>query len=450
MSELLESMKQARAGKKAQLDTLLAKTNPTSADVTRADTLLDEVRDLDERIGNYAESERRAEIALRNKTETYGPSTERLSGGSPYGSAVRVTSEPMTYTEHGARTGKPEFLRDLFAAQVRNDPQAHARLARHGQEIIATRPELRAGTDSSMVPSFVPPQWMVQLVSDYARPGRPTADLVSNMPLPETGMELRVPRVKTPAEVAVQGAENAPVQTSEPEDETIVVPVVTIAGATDVSWQALERGTLVADLIYKDLGAAYAEAVDALVLDAIDDCTNPIEVTFTETSPTVTTLYQKVADGISKVRTERHRSPSAIVVSPRLWGWLTAEIADSDDRPWIVPAANGPANAAGVIGPMSGEGVVGTLQNVPVVIDAQIPQNLGAGTNQDVVYIASWDDVLLFEDAARSPLQLRFDAPGAGSLTSKLLCYGYAAVCATRQVKAIARIDGTGLIVPSL
>lgn len=362
--------------------------------------------------------------------------------------SVHVLGEPGTYRRDAA-PDQPTFLADLFKAQVRGDSQAHERLARHGAEVERSM-NLRAGVDTSMVPSFTPPTWLQELVAEYARPSRPIADLVSNLPLPETGMTVNVPKITEPTAVAVQSAQNAPVEDSEPEDETIACPITTIGGSVDVSWQALERGHLVQELIFKDLGRAYGAAIDAQVIGALDAATGVNAITWTETSPTVVMCYSKIADAIGKVRANRYASPSAVVLSPRMWAWLTAATSDSDDRPWIVPAPAGPTNAGGVTGPMNGDGHVGWLQGLPVVIDAQLPQNLGTGTNQDEIYVASFDDVILFEDRTKAPMQLRFDAPGAKSLTSVLLAYGYSAVTAMRQPKAISRITGTGCIVPAL
>ena len=443
MSELLESMKQARAGKKAQLDTLLAKTNPTSADVTRADTLLDEVRDLDERIGNYAESERREEIALRNKTEMYGPSTERLSGGSPYGSAARVTSEPSMYTERGQHNGGPSFLLDLYRAQVKNDSQAHERLARHGRE-VESRQEVRTVATSD-VPSFVPPAYLTTAFAEYARAGRPLVNQLTSMPLPSTGLSVVIPKVTTASTVAAQGSQGTSVSTTDIADTSITVPVTTVAGYVPVSRQSLERGVLVEQMIFNDLASAYAAMVDSLAIDAVLAQTGTNAITWTDnTDPTAVELWGKLADAAGRIRSTRFTGPTAFVLHPRRWAWLQAALSSTFP---LVGGSAGAINVATETNPQYG-GSVGTMLGVPVIVDANVVTTLGTSTNQDEVYVLSASESHLWEDA-NAPLFIRTDVgPSIKSLGVDLVVYGYSAFTHARYSGASQRITGSGLVNP--
>jgi hypothetical protein len=105
-------------------------------------------------------------------------------------------------------------------------------------------------------------------------------------------------------------------------------------------------------------------------------------------------------------------------------------------------------NAMGKAAEAFGEGqLVGTLMGLPVIVDGNIPTNVG--TNEDVVFVLKRDDPILWEEGDGLPRQLRFEEVGAATLTVKLLVYGYSAFTADRRPTGLSRITGTGLIAPA-
>src|SRR5438067_217960 len=63
-----------------------------------------------------------------------------------------------------------------------------------------------------------------------------------------------------------------------------------------------------------------------------------------------------------------------------------------------------------------GASVRGVLSNgLKVVVDANIPTNLGAGTNQDEVYVFASEEVHLWEPP-NSPYLIRAEQPNAANL----------------------------------
>jgi hypothetical protein len=76
--------------------------------------------------------------------------------------------------------------------------------------------------------------------------------------------------------------------------------------------------------------------------------------------------------------------------------------------------------------------------------------NLGGGTNETRIVIADFEDVILFENDGGAPSQLRFEQPAGNALGVMLVAYGYSALAAGRQPKAISVLAGTGLITPAL
>jgi hypothetical protein len=72
---------------------------------------------------------------------------------------------------------------------------------------------------------------------------------------------------------------------------------------------------------------------------------------------------------------------------------------DSSGRPYVEPeaVAMNPVMVAGA-GPMRYSGLAGYLFGIPIVLDGNIPANLGTGTNETRIVAADFRDVILFED----------------------------------------------------
>lgn len=406
-------------------------------DVTRAET--ERLQgELDAMLAEKSDQERIAHL----QSQTYDTGVTR---GGTMRDRTYVVGEPSTYTADQERTGQTSFLRDLFAAQVKNDSQAHERLARHGREVAATLSK-RAGVDTSTVPSFVPPQYVVDLFAEYARAGRPVANMLTSLPLPPTGMTVTVPKITTPSTVGVQSTQNTALSNQDPVDTGIDVAVKTVGGAVPVSRQTLERGLLVEEMIFGDLAAAYNQQLDVLTITAALAQSSTNQITYTDASPTVVELWPKLADAVGKVRSQRFTGPNAIVMHPTRYAWLQAALG-TDNRPLFMPGAGGPSNAMGT-SENAGEGQIGQILGVPVVLDANIPTNLGTGTNEDAILVADFRDSIIMEDPARAPLQLKFESVAPQNLTVHLVAYGYSAVTFARQPKSISKINGTGLVAP--
>jgi hypothetical protein len=89
-----------------------------------------------------------------------------------------------------------------------------------------------------------------------------------------------------------------------------------------------------------------------------------------------------------------------------------------------------------------------TMMGLPIIADANIATDLGAGTDQDQIYCVNAGELHLWEQAG-SPFALNFDATGAGSLTIKSVVYGYSAFTAGRYPGAVSVVNGTGLVAPT-
>ena len=368
-------------------------------------------------------------------------------------------SNPPWQVRTEASTYRPDAEVSYFADVVRSsllgDMGAADRLARHFRE---NGVEVSRDIGTTAAGAFVPPTYLGSQWAELARPGRPTADIVTRLPLPERANSVLIPRVTTGTAAAAQATENSAVQETNLDETTLTVPVRTYAGQQDVSRQLLDRSDPAMDqVIYADLAADYATKLNSGIL--ISDGTSGTHlgitatsgigaVTYTDGSPTVPEIWPKLANAVQTVAGARYQGATVIVMHPRRWGWFLAAL-DSSSRPYLAPTGlEGPTNSLGVGATVGYGEVVGHLQGLPVVTDASIPTTLGGGT-EDIIIVMRAEDCFLWEEGDGSPRLLQVDGDGAGSLTVKLVVYGYSAFTAGRQPSAVCTVGGTGLAAPS-
>ena len=158
-------------------------------------------------------------------------------------------------------------------------------------------------------------------------------------------------------------------------------------------------------------------------------------------------LYPKILDAIQQINSGRYAGPNLIIMHPRRAAWMQAAV-DGNDRPLVLPVANVPQNTMGV-GPAAGYGLTGLqIAGIPVVVDANIKTDTGAGSNEDSIFVVRREDMLLFESAG-APSMVRMDQTLGGQLTVKIVAFQYAAAVFGRAPAAISQVMGTGLVTPT-
>jgi HK97 family phage major capsid protein len=398
---------------------------------------------------------------------------DRLRREHPSARPATVTSEERTYTAESARTERRSFFSDAYALTFQpGNFQARSRIERHMREVEVEREKRAVGT--SAFAGMVVPQYLTDLYGAISRNGRPVANLMRGLPLPADGMSLFVPKATTGATVASQATENTSVSNTDMALTNVNPSVVTISGQQDVSRQAIERGTMTDMIVYQDLAAAYAAELDRQVINGSGAANQMLGILqtagiYTATAfgavPSMANIASKVAGGIASIYGAGVIVAPAriIVMHPRRWGFLLAQ-SDTTGRPQVPAAAAGPQNAQGaVIAPgeysvdeATGRTVkyVGFYQGLPVVLDANVPVNIGTNS-EDVIVPMNNDHGLLWEDGDGSPQELRFEQTLGNQLTVKLVVYGYAAFTAARYPLAFSRIGGAdatatfGLVTPT-
>ena len=445
----LDKVIERRDAVKVEMDAILEavatenRTDLTEDETAKVDSLVEESRTLDSKI------EKLTVQAAADAKASEARSTVANFAMPKVGGAM-VTREARTYSPEGDAS----FVKDAFTAKFSNDYAASERLARHSREEEIERRSVGTGNFAGLVI----PQYLVDLAAPFARAGRPTADFATNkMALPAAGMTLNISRMTTGTSTAIQAAENDAISNTNADDTLLTVNVRTIAGQQDISKQAIERGTGIDQFIIQDLIRGWHTTLDNQILNGsgasgqilgITDTAGVNTVGFNEASPTVELLYPKLADAYQKVQTSVFQNPTHWIMHPRRLAFLLAA-TDSTGRPLVVPTLNGPMNATATGAGQAYYGNSGySLMGLPIVADANVRTNAGAGANEDRIYCVTAPEFHLWEQAG-SPFALNFDATGAGSLTIKSVVYGYSAFTAGRYPGAVSIISGTGLVAPT-
>lgn len=440
---------------------LSAEENERSlAIVAERATARSRVEALDAQIASV-EAERDADAEATRAAEQRTPGAERPADGTQ--AAARTNDREATYTQRKRQQEGVSFFTDMFRQQMGLANRAtQERLEAHEREMAGSMSERAVATGG--LGGLIPPQYLTDLAAPIARAGRPTADIVRHLPLPASGMSIVVPRQTTGVSAAIQATQNSAVSSTDAAVTDLTVPIVTIAGQEDVSRQSIERGEGVDELIYADLVGAYNVALDAQVLSGsgtsgqmlgILNTAGITQMSAFTAAAAADTFWRKIAGAVVAIQSGRFLAPSGIIVHPRRWGWLVS-LLDSSNRPLVVPNLNGPNNAQGHYNePIDtpSPAPAGWLQGIPVYTDANIPTSVGTGP-EDQVIVARLEDLLLWEEDGGQPRQLRFEQTTGGSLTVKLVAYGYAAFTAGRYPLATAILGGNagagfGLVAPT-
>lgn len=463
MAELIAAAEQRLAGavaaRKAKQDALVAlRSSVESGDSTitveqiqaavaerdAADTALDARKgELDNLRAEAARDDEVAKLQAR--------STSTGTARPAYDEVARVGAEERTYRQDMDKRGKgKDFLTDVAAA-FRGSWEAQARLQRHMQEERVERGAdvLQRATSTSAFTGWVIPQYLVDMNVAAASTGRPFADLCTSHDLPPTGMTAYLSKITTSTSVTDQASQGDAASETDADDTQITISVRTASGSQTISRQAVERGLGVDDVTIADLLDRYAENLDSKLLTATTSGLTNIatSVAYTDASPTAAELYPKLlaahsgAAGIFKNKSSR----LAVVMHPRRWWWMNAALTTS----WPLISGQVPVQAAAENNGAVGYGLVGRLPfGTPVYLDANIPTNLGTGTNEDEVYVVNPREFHLWEDPS-APMLIRAEQPNAKKLQIDLVVYGYYAFYGDRYAGGHQKIAGTGLTTPS-
>lgn len=401
-------------------------------ETTKFDAARAELRSIDERIDDLKAREADLADLEARKAEA---NEARKAVGVP---TVSVGREERTYRPDGEH----DFFVDAFRAKFNNDRDAADRVNRARDEALAEYRSTTGNFGGLVVPQYLTSQFAPVLVS-----GRPFLSNVTQVPLPEAGMTLTIPRGATGTSVAAQETQNTAVTNQTYTESDLTVPVRTYAGQQVVSRQAVDRGTGIAAILLGDLFQQYATKtnVDAIGGDGAGGrhfgVINTTSVqTAAWTGTTGASLVSALHNAIGKVNASRYAAANLIVMHPRRWAWLCAQ-SDTAGRPLV--QIDGPGFNAQGNGAAAGYGTVGSVAGIPVVSDAGISTVLGASTDEDRIIVTRREDSLFMEDAG-APVGLTFEEVLGDQLSVRMVTFGYSAFTAGRYPTASCVLQGTG------
>jgi len=358
-----------------------------------------------------------------------------------------AVKEPDMYVKGGR-----SFLQDLYAAQVKNDGGAMARITKHNDHEME-----KYAITSATFGGIIPPAYLIDLYAKASRNGRVFADQCNQGDLPAVGMSVVFPRLTQGLAVAAQTTQNTAVVTQDITETDLSVPVNTLSGFSPVSRQGIERAAYSDQILFEDLIARYWAILDTYCLNGSGANNQPLGLlgtggisSSTASTATVAGVWPKIADVIQQINTAvggLGYSASKIFMHPRRWGFFEAAL-DSQNRP-LLPASGPLFNVIATDGNNSPDyGLVGNMHGLPVYTDANIPTNTGATTNQDSIIVIASPVVHLLERSG-DPVTLAFEQTGATTLTVNLIAYGYVAFTAGRYPGASGAVTGQGLVPPT-
>jgi HK97 family phage major capsid protein len=368
----------------------------------------------------------------------------RTIGRARTGERVSVR-EPDMYERSG-----DGFLQDLYRSQLKGDPAATERIARHHTYAVEQRAVTTAGLGG-----IIPPQFLVDLYAKAPRNGRVFIDQCNgDDPLPDTGMSLIVPRLTQGTAAAVQATENSALTTQDPTELDLTVPVCTVGGYVPVSRQTLDRAAYSEGILFEDLLARYNAAADVEGLSGAGAAGHALGLlqtsglcTSVAGSATIASIWPKIADVIQQINTAvggLGYTADKIVMHPRRWGFFEAAL-DSANRP--VFGINGlPNYAPNADGDAAGYGFVGRMHGLPVFTDANVPTNFH--TDEDAIIVMASRLVHIWENPD-GPRTVAFEQQAGTSLQVQLVAYGYLGFTAGRYPAASGYVYGAGLTAPS-
>ena len=374
--------------------------------------------------------------------------------------SVAQVRESLVY----APQARDSFFRDIVLSQLRRDPDARARLARHGQQMTVERAErdrlartefgavmqqleARANPSSTLGSGveFEVPLFLLDKFASAARAGRPLADLVGSTPLPPGISSIHIPRMTTGSQTTVQ-ADNAAVASQDLATVDLVAPVVTIAGHLDVSQQLFDLAPAGFDTYaFQDLRRAYDRNLEAQLLlgtgsagQVLGALNVPgINLVNGATATTLAGLWPLLGQAGAAVGNARQLPAEVWLLAPRRWFWIASSL-DASSRPISTPG-NGAPQPTG-LDLAGGAAPVGPMLGLPAYLDGALP----AGTSPDTALCLRPSDMFLFEGPPRLIIAAN---PLSESLQIRLSLHRYVAWVPHRYPAGLGAV--TSLPAPS-
>ena len=358
-----------------------------------------------------------------------------------------------------APESRDSFFRDIALAQIRRDPEAKERLARHRTQMTVERAahaeavksefgafldRFEARANPSSVPGsggeFDVPAYIISKFASAGRAGRPLGDLLQPVPLPPGISSIHIPRMTTGSQTTTSIDSEAVTQ-QDLVTTDVLSPVVTIDGQLDVSQQLYDMAPLGFDTYaFQDLTRAYNRNLEAQLLNGsglagqmlgLQNVTG-INTVNGATGTTLPLLWPLLGQAAAAIGNNRLMPPEVWLLAIRRWFWMASSV-DASNRPIASPGNAGPQSPD--LPSAGGSFPVGPIMSLPAYLDGALP----AQTNPDVVIACRPSDMFLFEG---QPRIMAAANPTSGTLQIRLSLHRYAAFVPHRYPNGISVVTG--------
>lgn len=363
-----------------------------------------------------------------------------------------ATGQVRTEPAYRPDAGTSFFADGILAHQ--GDTQARERLDKNQREV-----QQRTGVNQTATSGgeFSPPLWLTEYFP-LLRAGRPTVNAIGTMPLPPHTNSINLPGITTGNSTAAQ-TDGGSVSNTDLVTASKTAQVQTVAGRSVVSYQIVDLSSPAIDgVIYQDLVASYNSQLDTLVLNGsvtnakgILNVASTNAVTYTSASPAQTSatvansFWHQLIFAKNGIDKGAFVPTDFAIMHPSTWNWYLSGL-DSQLRPLAVGLSGMPGINGTSLADLEAQGFVGfTNFGLPVCCDANMPVNLGGGTNQAPTVLINKRGFNIWES---TPVFKIADQTSIATLQYQLVLYGYYGVM-SRQPKMISVINGTGSIVQS-
>jgi hypothetical protein len=372
-----------------------------------------------------------------------------------YDNVARVGREERTYHPGNDPKGKT-FLADLAGSAV-GAFGANDRLNRHMQEEMVERAGTRWAERATSTGSFVGltvPQYLTDFYAPNAKAMKPFISAARQMDLPAQGMVVNISRITTGASADVQAPQNNAVSDQDLADTLLTIPVQTLAAQQVMSRQAIERSTGAEEVTLDDLmRTMYTKQDNLFINQAVTGATNRFN-SVTYSTPGNVQAYAALLEARSNVESvllDTQEGDQLAIMHSRRWASINSGSGTS--FPFLSQQPNSRYLTAGEDAVANyGPGYRGNYAGLNVIVDNNIPTNLGGGTNQDEIYVVNRRECIVWEDPT-APVMIRAEQTNAASLGVLFVMYMYWAYTFDRYqsggFSAHQKISGTGLVTPA-
>ncbi len=287
-------------------------------------------------------------------------------------------------------------------------------------------------------PAYLADQW----VPTY-RPRMVYTGLVKQLPLPPYGETISIPKYAGPTDAAnFQAGDNSNVTTNAGTTSQLTTAICLAAGFCDASRQAIERAAPGLDeVLFSDISRDIAQKIERGCLTG-NGTNQPLGILSDSNVPSVTVSAQtavqlplKLSDLRQRIEVAVGEPADFILMHSRRFAWL-ASLVDSQNRPLILPAGQGPYNAFGTLavqgqddsGLSLAPDVVpqGYMAGLPIYTSPSVATTLGTTTSEDWVVVGVRDLAVRWSDA-QGIRQFSFDGIASATASIRLQALTYSA-----------------------